>query len=74
MAAITALKAGDVLYTVTRQKMGNVNATRQAVHQVRVIEVDTEKGRVLASWNGNAARTFTERQVAGWRRSKPKTP
>jgi len=39
MVAITALKPDDVVYSVTRQKAGNTNLRRDAVHRVRIMWV-----------------------------------
>lgn len=42
-----------------------------SVWPVRVLEVDAERRRVVASWNTNAPRTFYEREVAKWREKAP---
>lgn len=72
MAALSRIKVGQTLYTVTRQGMGNTTMTRLAVHSVTVKEINLEKRRVFASWNYNAPQWFTERQVARWKVNKPK--
>jgi hypothetical protein len=70
--AITALKPGDVVYDVRRVKAGNTTMSRLDWWTVRVIEVDAAAGRVVASWNGNPARTFRARDgKLSWRRTKP---
>lgn len=53
--------------------MGNTTMTRRAVHQVKVIEVDLVKRRVLAVWNYmNPKEWYSERQVARWKVKQPK--
>jgi len=71
MASLNRLREGQVLYTVTRQKVGNTTLTRAAVHPVRVVRVDLAARRVMASWNGNPERAFSESQVAKWKVTKP---
>lgn len=71
MATIPSLKPGQTLYTVTQQKMGNTTMSRQAVHPVKVVEVDPEGKFVVASWNCNPARKFFAAQVAKWKVNKP---
>lgn len=71
MATISRLSPGQVLYTVTRQKMGNTALSRKAVHTVRVIEVDPDGKFVMASWNTNPARKYRESDVSKWKVNKP---
>jgi hypothetical protein len=71
MAALSRIKVGQTLYTVTRQGMGNTTMTRRAVHAVTVREINLEKRRVFASWNYNEPQWFSERQVARWKVKKP---
>lgn len=72
MATMNKLVPGLVLYQVVRRKMGNTTLSTDATFPVRVISVDLMKRRVLASWNGNPPRLYTERQVLRWRRTPPK--
>jgi hypothetical protein len=65
------LQPGMTVYDVGRHKMGNTTLTTVAVWTVRVLEVDAERRRVVASWNTNAPRTFYERDVAKWREKAP---
>jgi hypothetical protein len=71
MAALSRIVEGQTLFTVTREKMGNTTITRNAVHAVRVISVDREARKVVASWNGNPARTFYEAQFSKWKVKRP---
>lgn len=66
-----SILAGNVYYTVSRQKMGNTTMSTIAIHRVRVISCDTVKGTVVASWNGNASRTYYERDYSKWRKNEP---
>jgi len=71
MATISRIKPGQVLYTVTRQQMGNTTIRRGVLHSVVVKEVDPEGQYVIASWNSNVPRKFYEREVAKWKVKKP---
>ena len=74
MAQLTRLKPGQTLFTITRQKMGNTQITRNAIHPVYVLEVHPEEGYVLASWNGNPAKRFRAAHVLRWKVKKPESP
>lgn len=70
--ALAALKPGDVVYDVRRERAGNTMMRRTAVRLVRIVDVDTENGRVLASWNSNPPRHYRARNGQfPWRRSRP---
>ncbi len=71
MANIENLTIGQVLYTVTRRKMGNTTIKENAVHAVVVKEIDLQKRRVLASWNSNTPRWFYGADVTKWKIKKP---
>lgn len=73
MAAISRIKPGQTLYSVTKQQAGNTTMRRTAVHLVVVTEVDPDGKFVMACWNGNPARKFFPNSVAKWRVSKPAT-
>jgi hypothetical protein len=66
-----SIRAGDVYYTVSRNKMGNTTMSTTAVHRVRVISCDSVKETVVASWNGNQSRTYYERDYSKWRKNEP---
>lgn len=77
MVAFSALKPGDVLYDVKRQKMGNTTMSRTVVYEVRVIDVSVDladpfKTYAMVSWNGNAPRKYRPCDFERLRRSKPK--
>lgn len=73
MASINKLTPGQVLYTVTRHKMGNTTISTVAIHSVKVISIAEDGESVVASWNGNAVRTYHGHEVAKWRTKKPMT-
>lgn len=69
MVTMTSLKEGDVVWSVSRQKMGRTSMMRTAVHSVRIHEVHED--HVVASWNGNRPKKFYPREIARWKRTKP---
>ena len=73
MVAFNTIKVGDVLYDCRRTKMGNTTMSTLSTWRVVVTEVDTEKRRVMASWNGNKPDWWSERNLKPLRRSQPKT-
>lgn len=73
--ALSALKPGDVVFSVRREKAGNTMRSRTVCLEVRILEVDAGAQTVRASSNGNPPRTVRARGgQLPWRRSKPKTP
>lgn len=68
MPKFELVKAGDVFFDV-----GGRNVWHRCfdVWQVRVISVDPVTKTVVASWNHNKPRTYTEKHVEKWRRSNP---
>lgn len=70
--ALSALKAGDVVYDAHKVRAGNTMMRRMGVWRVRIVEVDADGGRVLASWNGNPPRWYYARRGKfSWRRTNP---
>jgi len=72
MASFDRIKAGDILYDVHREKMGNTTMSRLGCWDVLVVSVDHEKRTAMCRWNYNAPRLYTERSIKRLRRSKPK--
>ena len=72
MASINRLKPGQVVYEIRRQRMGNTTVSCGNLYKVKIIEVNKEKGYVIASWNSNIPEKFTERDIKHWRVSEPK--
>jgi hypothetical protein len=72
--AITALKSGDVVYDARKVRQGNTTIRRLSVWAVRIIDVDAEGGKVIASWNGNPAKAYhASSGKFPWSRTKPVT-
>lgn len=67
------LKPGMTVWSVGTQRMGNTTMSRKACWPVYIREVDLERGCVVASWNGNAPRTFYAHNVKQWRWTRPGT-
>lgn len=69
MTAFSTIKVGDVLFDCRRQKMGNTQMSRMATWRVVIKDVDADKRRALASWNGNKEEWWSERDLKRLRRS-----
>jgi hypothetical protein len=72
MVAFNTVKAGDTLWDVHSQKMGNTTMRQMGSWQVDVLEVHAVPPRVWARWNGNAPRWMYRREVEKLRRSRYK--
>lgn len=66
------IKAGDVLYDVHREKMGNTTMSAWGWWRVRVISIDHEKRVAKVSWNTNPPQVKGPSYFARLRRSIPK--
>lgn len=66
-----SIYAGMTCYTVSKHLMGNTTMRTVAVHEVKVISCDSVKETVVASWNHNQPRTYTERDYSKWRAKEP---
>jgi len=65
------LKPGMTVYDVHSHKMGNTSIKTVGIWNVSIIEVDLSRRTVLASWNGNTPRTYSEQSARKWRANKP---
>ena len=72
MPKFHTVKAGDILYDVHRERMGNTTMSRLGCWTVEVIDIDHEEGRATVRWNGNRPQTYFVRQIERLRRSIPK--
>lgn len=63
------IKAGDVLYDVHRQKMGNTTLSSMGVWTVKIIEVN-EFGATV-SWNGNRPEKWGIKRLRKLRVKRP---
>jgi len=71
MPKFHTVKAGDVLWDVHREKMGNTTMSRLGAWQVRVISIDYENETAMCSWNTNPPRLYFKRGIERLRRTKP---
>jgi len=71
MAAISRLVPGQTVYEVVRQKCGNTTASRGALYSIKILAVDRDSKTVIAAWNMNAPREYTERSIKKWKIKKP---
>ena len=70
--SINKLTPGLRVWDAHKYKAGNTTTSRMGWWPVTIQEVDTEKGSVVASWNGNPARTFYAKSgKLPWRAIKP---
>lgn len=70
MIKFEKIKPGMILYDV-RKSTKPFNRCKWDYWAVKVIEVDQEKRRVFASWNGNAPKWIYERQATKYRAKNP---
>jgi hypothetical protein len=69
MATLKNLKPGQVLYSLSRRRMGNTTLKTTDVRSVRIVEVHAE--HVVASYSGHDPRVFWNNEIRKWRTSKP---
>lgn len=71
MATLSKLTPGQVLYAVSRRKMGRTSMSTIDIDRVRVESV--HENHVIASFNGKAGRQYGQRDVSSWRVNEPRT-
>lgn len=67
-----AVKPGDLLWDVHKQKLGNTTVSRLSCWPVRVLQIDYDNRVASCSWNGNKPRVYSKAQIERLRRNKPK--
>lgn len=72
MASINKLSVGQVLWQIKRVKCGNTTVRRGCLYPVTVKSIAENGKSIIASWNGNTPRTYTEKDVKKLRVNKPK--
>lgn len=72
MVEFSALKVGDVLYSVWKERMGNTTMSRTAYRALIVKEVDAEKRRALLVGGPDGKSRRGERMLRPLRRTPPK--
>jgi hypothetical protein len=70
MIKFEKIQPGMILYDVRKSGV-RFSGRKWDVWSVRVFEVDQEKRRVFASWNGNAPHWIYERAVTKYRATNP---
>lgn len=68
-----SLKPGMTVWDVGRHRMGNTTISTLSVWYVKILSVNPGDRTVMASWNGNAYKSYGEHQIKRWRLSKPVT-
>lgn len=71
MVAWNTVKAGDYLYQIKSELMGNTTMRRKAVFGVQIVSIDYEAGKAVVRWNGNAEKVWRRRDIEKLRRFKP---
>ena len=66
-----ALTPDTTVFDVRRTKMGNTTLTTVSVWPVYIEQVNPEKRTVLARWNGNASRSYSQASYSKWRKTEP---
>lgn len=72
MIKFELIKAGDVLYDVHREKMGNTNMSRLGCWEVKIESVDPATRSAMVRWNWNQPERWHASQLRKLRRSPPK--
>lgn len=68
---LESLKPGDVVYSLSRGKMGNTTMRTTYVHHVTIKSIDLENQTCVACWNCNRDRTFYRGEWSKWRKNAP---
>ena len=66
------VQPGMTLYDFHRESMGNTTMSQIGKWSVRIIEVNTEKGMALVSWNTNRPEWWARRKVERLSLNEPK--
>lgn len=73
MANFDKLEVNQVLWTVTKERMGNTMVKTVRIHTAKVVELDMDNRRALISWNGNRPRWVSEYHLKNYRVNRPLT-
>lgn len=66
------VKPGDTLYDYHAERAGNSTMRRWSNWPVEILAIDAVAQTARVRWNGNAAQTYTKRQIEGLRRKPGK--
>lgn len=69
MATLKRLTPGQVLWSISRRKLGNTTLSVGSLDKCVVISVHED--HAMISWNGNPARRYSERHIKKLRVNKP---
>lgn len=69
---IDSIQAGDRLFDVRREKMGNTTMSRTAVYPVYIVSIDHTKNTAMVRWNGNPPTKYYSRALQRLVRTPPK--
>lgn len=70
MAILKNLKPDQILFKVRREKAGNTTMTRQVLDTLRIVSVDLENEKVVASYRGRK-KNYRDWQLKSWRVKEP---
>jgi len=70
---IENLVPGQIVYEISKGKMGNTTVSTVRIYDVKIVSIDLENGVVIAKWNCNPERKYYSRSWNKWRDSKPLT-
>jgi hypothetical protein len=70
MATLKNLKPDQILYKVRKEKAGHTTMTRQVLDTIRIVSVDLENEKVVASYRGRKE-NYREWQLKSWRVKEP---
>ena len=70
MATLRNLKPDQILYKVRKEKAGHTTMTRQVLDTLRIVSVDLENEKVVASYRGIKG-NYRDWQLKSWRVKEP---
>lgn len=68
---IDKLKPGMTVYELGSHGVGHTTMRSKATWPVKIVSIDPNKRVVVASWNGNPEKTYSERTWSKWRLERP---
>ena len=58
---IENLVPGQIVYEISKGKMGNTTVSTVRIYDVKIVSIDLENGVVIAKWNCNPERKYYSR-------------
>jgi hypothetical protein len=65
------LQPGITVWDCHSHYAGNTKVKTWGTWPVRIVEIDTDKRKVLASWNNNETQWYSECRYTKWLKDKP---